>query len=177
MSHHTHTSTSFLLMLAALFLPLASFGGDGNSSSTNASVATPATIAGSCNNPASGFCNEFTGSSYKAARVKRACKGQGVVFLAGACPTEGGSARALCTREGTMNQDIATTRISRGSAPSPKAGLPRPPKANAPNSRASGPRTEAEGDPVRQSGGSRLPQKPAQRDRDAGERGGHVEGA
>ncbi|MEK6696588.1 MAG: hypothetical protein AABY98_05450 [Candidatus Deferrimicrobiota bacterium] len=89
MSHHTHTSTSFLLMLAALFLPLASFGGDGNSSSTNASVATPATIAGSCNNPASGFCNEFTGSSYKAARVKRACKGQGVVFLAGACPTEG----------------------------------------------------------------------------------------
>ena len=36
-----------------------------------------------------GFCNEFTGSSYKAERVKRTCKGQGGTFLAGACPTEG----------------------------------------------------------------------------------------
>ena len=74
MSHRSHTGISFLLMLAALFLPLASFGGDG---------------AGSCNNTANGFCNEFTGSSYKAERVKRTCKGQGGVFLAGACPTEG----------------------------------------------------------------------------------------
>ncbi|MDA8178112.1 MAG: hypothetical protein ACYC34_06225 [Desulfobacteria bacterium] len=74
MSRHSHTGTSFLLMLAALLLPLASLGGDG---------------AGSCNNTASGFCNEFTGSSYKAERVKRSCKGQGGAFLAGACPTEG----------------------------------------------------------------------------------------
>ena len=73
MNHHSHTSISFLLMLAALFLLLASFGGDGKSGSTNAGVAMPATLAGSCNNPASGFCNEFTGSSYKAAGVQRAC--------------------------------------------------------------------------------------------------------
>lgn len=89
MSHHSHTGTSFMLLLAAAFLPLASYGGDGGSSSTNASVTTPATAAGSCNNTASGFCNEFTGSSYKAAGVERACKRQGVMFLAGACPTEG----------------------------------------------------------------------------------------
>jgi hypothetical protein len=74
MSHRSHTGITFLLMLAALFLPSASFGGDG---------------AGSCNNPASGFCNEFTGSSYKTERVQRTCKGQGGVFLAGACPAEG----------------------------------------------------------------------------------------
>lgn len=49
----------------------------------------PATIAGSCNNAASGFCNEFTGSSYKAASVQRACERQKMVFLAGACPAEG----------------------------------------------------------------------------------------
>ena len=89
MSHRSHTGTSFLWMLAALLLPLASFGGEVNRSSANVSVATPSTIAGSCNNPASGFCNEFTGSSYKAERVKRTCKGQGGTFLAGACPTEG----------------------------------------------------------------------------------------
>jgi hypothetical protein len=89
MSHRSHTGTSLLLMLAVLFLPLASFGGDANSGSTTARAATAATIAGSCNNAASGFCNEFTGSSYKAERVQRTCKGQGGVFLAGACPTEG----------------------------------------------------------------------------------------
>ena len=89
MSHRSHTGISFLWMLAVLFLPPASFGGEVNRSSANAGVATPATIAGSCNNPASGFCNEFTGSSYKAERVKRSCKGQGGAFLAVACPTEG----------------------------------------------------------------------------------------
>ena len=66
MSRHPHTGTSFLLMLAALLLPSAGFGADGDRSSANTGVATPASIAGSCNNPASGFCNEFTGSSYKA---------------------------------------------------------------------------------------------------------------
>ena len=89
MRRHSRTGTSFLLMLAALFLPLASFGGDGNSSSTIAGVATPSAIAGSCGNPASGFCNEFTGSSYRAERVERTCKRQGGTFLAGACSTEG----------------------------------------------------------------------------------------
>lgn len=48
-----------------------------------------ATIAGSCNNAASGFCNEFTGSSYKSASAQRVCEGQKMIFLAGACPTEG----------------------------------------------------------------------------------------
>jgi len=89
MRRHSRNGTSFLLMLAALFLPLASFGGDGNSSSTIAGVATPSAIAGSCGNPASGFCNEFTGSSYRAERVERTCKRQGGTFLAGVCPTEG----------------------------------------------------------------------------------------
>jgi hypothetical protein len=73
-----------MLMLAAAVLPLAGCGG--SSSPTNASITT---IAGSCNNAASGFCNEFTGSAYKPAGVERACKRPGVNFLAGACPTDG----------------------------------------------------------------------------------------
>ena len=89
MRRHSRTGTSFLWMLIALLLPSAGFGADGDRSSTNAGVATPSAIAGSCSNPASGFCNEFTGSSYRAERVKRTCKGQGGTFLAGACPTEG----------------------------------------------------------------------------------------
>lgn len=79
-----------MLLLVAAFLSPASFAGAGSSDSTNASVTMPATTAGSCNNTASGFCNEFTGPSYKAERVKRACKErQGVMYLSGACPTEG----------------------------------------------------------------------------------------
>ncbi len=45
--------------------------------------------AGSCNNAPMGFCNEFTGSSYKAARVQRSCEMQKVQYLPGACPSEG----------------------------------------------------------------------------------------
>lgn len=78
-----------MLLFAVAFLPLACFAGAGSSNAANMSVATPATSAGSCNNSASGFCNEFTGSSYKVERVKRSCKeGNGVKYLAGACPTE-----------------------------------------------------------------------------------------
>jgi len=36
MNRHSHTGTSFLLGLAALFLPLASFGGDGAGSCNRA---------------------------------------------------------------------------------------------------------------------------------------------
>jgi hypothetical protein len=79
-----------MLLLVAAFLSLASFAGAGSSNSTNASVTMAATTAGSCNNTASGFCNEFTGPSYKSARVKETCKGgQGMMYLSGACPTEG----------------------------------------------------------------------------------------
>lgn len=55
----------------------------------NAAKSASPKVAGSCNNPASGFCNEFTGSAYKAANVEKSCKKQKLAFLAGACPTEG----------------------------------------------------------------------------------------
>ncbi len=58
-------------------------------SSWNAAEGAGSRIAGSCDNAASGFCNEFTGSSYKAANVERSCKGQKMTFLTGACKTEG----------------------------------------------------------------------------------------
>ena len=66
-----------MLMLAAAVLPLAGCGGGSRSS----------TIAGSCNNAASGFCVEYTGSSYK--DMKTVCEAQKSAFLAGACPSEG----------------------------------------------------------------------------------------
>jgi len=55
----------------------------------NAAESAHAGIAGSCENTASGFCNEFTGSSYQTANVERSCKRQKMTFLAGACPTAG----------------------------------------------------------------------------------------
>jgi hypothetical protein len=69
----------FMLMLAAAVLPLAGCGGGSRSS----------TIAGSCNNAASGFCVEYTGSDYKAMKMQRVCEAQKSAFLAGTCPTEG----------------------------------------------------------------------------------------
>jgi hypothetical protein len=57
--------------------------------SWNVAESANAVIAGSCNNAASGFCNEFTGSSYKAANVERSCSKQKLTYLAGACPTKG----------------------------------------------------------------------------------------
>lgn len=68
----------YVTLLAAV-LPLASCDGSGT---------TPAMIVGSCNNAVGGFCNEFTGSSYKAERVQRVCEGQKMTFLAGLCPTK-----------------------------------------------------------------------------------------
>jgi len=53
-----------------------------------ASFNVHATIAGSCNNTASGFCNEFSGSAYKADKVQTSCQRQGMKFLSGACPTQ-----------------------------------------------------------------------------------------
>ncbi len=79
-----------MVLFTVAFLSLASFADAESSNTTNTNVATPATFAGSCNNGARGFCNEFTGSSYKVERVKRSCKeGNGVKYLGGACPTEG----------------------------------------------------------------------------------------
>lgn len=58
-------------------------------SSSNVAECAAPVFAGSCNNTASGFCNEFTGYSYKAANVERSCKRQKMTFLTGACPTAG----------------------------------------------------------------------------------------
>ena len=90
MNHHSHTGTTlFMMMLAAAVAQLAGCSDGDAGNSTSPSGSTPATVAGSCNNAASGFCNEFTGSSYKAASVQRVCDGQKMKFQAGACPTEG----------------------------------------------------------------------------------------
>ena len=53
-----------------------------------ASFGVHATTAGSCNNAAGGFCNEFNGNSYKADRVEKSCQRQGMKFLSGACPVK-----------------------------------------------------------------------------------------
>ncbi len=75
-----------MVLFAAACLPTPGVAGTG---STN-TAATSSVPAGSCGNSASGFCNEFTGSSYKVERVKKSCReGNGVKYLAGACPTEG----------------------------------------------------------------------------------------
>jgi len=58
-------------------------------SSWNVAECANSVIAGSCNNTASGFCNEFTGSSYKAVNVEKSCKRQKTTYLAGACSTQG----------------------------------------------------------------------------------------
>ena len=55
----------------------------------NAAECANAKLAGSCDNSASGFCNDFTGAAYKAANVEKSCKKQKLSFRAGACPTEG----------------------------------------------------------------------------------------
>ena len=90
MNHHSRTITTlFMMMLTAIVVQLAGCSDGGAGSSTSPGGSTPATIAGSCNNAASGFCNELTGSAYKAGSVQRVCDGQKMVFLAGACPTEG----------------------------------------------------------------------------------------
>lgn len=54
-----------------------------------ASVSGHASISGSCNNTASGFCNEFSGSAYKTDKVQTSCQRQGMKFLPGACPAQG----------------------------------------------------------------------------------------
>jgi len=75
-----------VLLLLFILLPPTNFA---CASSKISSITIPAPTAGSCNNATSGFCNEFTGSSYKIERVKKSCKeGQGVMYLVGSCPTE-----------------------------------------------------------------------------------------
>ena len=73
------------LFHASVLVAILSFSGWSFAGSPNNSNAV---IAGSCNNTASGFCNEFTGASYKSANVEKSCKRQKMKFLAGACPTE-----------------------------------------------------------------------------------------
>lgn len=82
-SHHSRTATAFMLALVTAVMSLTGCG-DGNSPDTNNST----TLVGSCNNVASGFCNEFTGSSYKTPAVQRTCEKQKMLFIAGACPVE-----------------------------------------------------------------------------------------
>jgi hypothetical protein len=46
-------------------------------------------IAGSCNRPATGTCDEWTGSSWTAPKMQRLCESQKGTFAAGGCPVEG----------------------------------------------------------------------------------------
>ena len=45
--------------------------------------------AGSCDRPATGNCDEWTGPSWKALKTKRLCESQKGTFLPGSCPVEG----------------------------------------------------------------------------------------
>ena len=56
---------------------------------TPASVRHPPRVAGSCNNAASGFCSDYTGSQNNAETVQQACSQQQITFGAGACPVAG----------------------------------------------------------------------------------------
>lgn len=82
-NHHSRTATAFMLALVTAVMSLTGCG-DGNSPDANNST----TLVGSCNNVASGFCNEFTGASYTTQAVQRSCEKQKTVFIAGACPVE-----------------------------------------------------------------------------------------
>ena len=66
---------SFLVLLAFAARPGASHGAD--------------TIAGSCNRPATGTCDEWTGSSWTALKMQRLCDSQKGTFAPGGCPVEG----------------------------------------------------------------------------------------
>ncbi|HVU03431.1 MAG TPA: hypothetical protein VHE30_16845, partial [Polyangiaceae bacterium] len=48
-------------------------------------------FAGSCDNAPAGFCNEFTGSGYTAAKTQSDCEalGANIQYLPGRCPTDG----------------------------------------------------------------------------------------
>ena len=77
---------SDLVMITAVVWQLLGPGTAAAGTPPGAAGAEPATMAGSCRNAAGGFCNEFTGASFKPASVQRACRGQKVAYLAGACP-------------------------------------------------------------------------------------------
>lgn len=81
------TREFFILLLVLA----AQVGGCGEraASASGAAAAVPGSFAGSCNNAPAGFCNEFTGASYKAATVQRSCEAQKMQYLSGACPTAG----------------------------------------------------------------------------------------
>ncbi len=46
-------------------------------------------IAGGCNHPATGVCDEWTGSSWAALKMQRLCESQQGTFAPGGCPVEG----------------------------------------------------------------------------------------
>lgn len=77
--------------VVVLLVFAAQVGGCGEraGSASVAAVAGPGSSAGSCNNAPAGFCNEFTGASYKAATAQRSCEAQKMQYLAGGCPTVG----------------------------------------------------------------------------------------
>lgn len=78
------------LVFAACAVLFTSCGGDEKDDGTPGAGGTAGgSLAGSCENATGGFCNEFNGSSYKAASVEAICKGETIKFLAGVCPTEG----------------------------------------------------------------------------------------
>lgn len=108
MSNDSRTIASLFMMVgAAAVLQLAGCGDGGKSGTTagtttgtgGAAVAdrapspsvssTSARVAGSCNNAASGFCSDYTGSKYKAETVRQACDQQKIAFGTDACPVAG----------------------------------------------------------------------------------------
>lgn len=64
-------------LLGAGHLPVASGADD----------ASP--VAGSCDHPATGNCDEWTGPSWTAAKMERLCASQKGTFRAGGCPAQG----------------------------------------------------------------------------------------
>jgi pyruvate/2-oxoacid:ferredoxin oxidoreductase beta subunit len=77
MKYHMSSTTAFILLLVTVPMPLISYADNSRT-----------TLVGSCSNVSSGFCNEFTGSSYTTKAVQRTCEKNKMVFLSGACPVE-----------------------------------------------------------------------------------------
>jgi hypothetical protein len=85
-----HASRQLTVALALAYMAaVVQLTGCSDSGTNRSSNSAAAGLVGSCNNAASGFCNEFTGSSYKAASVQQSCVRQKMLFLSGTCPAAG----------------------------------------------------------------------------------------
>jgi hypothetical protein len=128
MKYHMSSTTAFILLLVTVPMPLISYADNSRT-----------TLVGSCSNVSSGFCNEFTGSSYTTKAVQRTCEKNKMVFLSGACPVENRVGSCLVY----AGRPIAITPIFPAHTP-PKKKLPQPQQNNAHHSRAPGNQTDYE---------------------------------